>query len=184
MNNTTPTVEAKIAKFIYKNLAVNVVRASTHPLLCKLNLHNSTILKKINAKAGIVYKMAYNEDELVKESFDCGGSDDAENALLTILSLVRSNKHENHKEYIFKRIDYLASVALSSIYDRNHAEWVQRIHEAIHSARNVINKKPKTTKITKSKKTPVSKKTVKTKTSAKPLRNKKGQFVKARRRRS
>lgn len=193
MSTTTPTIEAKVARIIYHNLTSLVVNASTHPIFSRLNLHNNSLLKKINHKAKMVYGMAYQPDILVKASYNRGGEDDVENALLTIQELVRGDHHADHKEYIFKRIEFLTNEAISALYDRNHEDWMQKIQTAINNARilknNVlvkIKKKPTTKKtpVKLKKKTPIKlkkKTTVKRKRIVKRLRNKKGQFIKARR---
>jgi hypothetical protein len=185
MTTTTPTIEAKIAKIIYHNLTPLVLKTSTNPILCRLNLHNNSFLKKINHKAKMVYGMSYQPDILVKASYDRGGEDNVENALLTIQGLVRGDHHANHKEYIFKRIEFLVNEAMSALYDRNHEEWMQRIQTAILSAKTT--KKPVVKKATpKVKKTTTpktKKKVIKSKKPVKRIRNKKGQFISTKRRR-
>lgn len=190
MNTTTPTIEAKIAKVIYNNLAPIVLRASTHPLFCRLNLHNNSFLKRVNHKAKMVYGMGYQPDTLVKASYYKGGEDDIENALLSIQELVRGDHHADHKEYIFKRIEFLTNEAISALYDRNHKEWMQKIQTAILNAKalkvSIIEKVKQVKKVpakTKKKITKVqTKKPLKKKNKLTPRRrNKKGQFIKARR---
>lgn len=188
MSTTQPTIEAKIARAIYHNLTPLVVKASTHPILCKLNLHNNDYLKKINRKTKMVYTMGYQPDVIVKASYDRGGEDNIENALLSIAELVRGDHHEDHKEYIFKRINYLATEALTALHDRNHQDWLVKIGRAIQDAKTLVKeakvkKKPvkqvvKSAKSVKSKKT----KTVK-KLALARRRNKKGQFIASRRKR-
>jgi len=191
MNTTTPTIEAKIARVIYHNLTPIVLKASTHPLFCRLNLHNNSLLKKVNHKAKMVYGMEYQPDILVKASYDRGGEDNIENALLSIQELVRGDHHAGHKEYIFKRIEFLVNEAMSALYDRNHADWLQRIQTAILNAKAL--KESATKKVKQVKKAPVKttkkkivkisvKKPIKKKVKLAPRRrNKKGQFIKARR---
>ena len=176
--NTPKPIEAKIAKFVHNTLPDVVIKAATHPILCKLNLHNSSLLKKINSKARVVYYMSYHQDELVKAPYSCEGGDNVESALFAILELINSDTHENHKEFIFKRISYLANEALVSLREKNHQDWVQRIHVAIHAAKT---KKPvkKTTPVKPEKLVKPTKK----KKPVKRLRNKKGQFIKVKSRR-
>jgi len=177
MNTTSPSIEAKVAKIIYNNLTPFVVKASIHPILGKFNLHNNRLLKKINIKAKMLYYMSYEPDTLVKSSYERGGEDNIENALLTIQELVRGDYHADHKEYIFKRIEFLVNEAMSALYDRNHQDWLTKIGTAIRTAKNL-----KAKKITKSD----TKKSVKTvikplKKTIKRRRNKKGQFIANRR---
>jgi len=180
---TQPTFEAKIAKAIYNNLTPFVVRASIHPVLSKLNLHNNRLLKKINTKAKMVYYMSYEPDAIVKASYDKGGEDNIENALLTIQELVHGDHHADHKEYIFKRLDFLTSEAIEALYSRNHQDWLYRIGNAIQNAKEKQTKKRSVVK--PGKKTlikPVKKKTSKkTKTATPRRRHKKGQFISSRR---
>ena len=180
--NTKPTpIEAKLAKFIYLNLNKVVTKSATHPVFCRLNLHNNCILKKLNSKVGMMYKMTYLRDELVKAPYNYGGQDDVENALIAIREVVKGA--HTYKEYLFERINFLASEALHSLYKKDHEEWVERITSAIQKAKQ--NKK--TTKRTSKKstvKTVKSKSVKKTSKKVKPVerrRNKKGQFIKARR---
>jgi hypothetical protein len=122
--------------------------------------------------------MGYQPDILVKASYERGGEDSIENALLTIQELVRGNHHADHKEYIFKRIEYLATEAISALYDRNHQEWLSKINTAIQNA--------KTTKVTKKLVKVVKSKTPVKATKKKSVtrkRNKQGQFVSNRRKR-
>lgn len=178
----THSLEAKLAKVIYNNLTPLVVTASTHPILSRLNLHNNKFLKKLNHKARMVYGMGYQPDILVKASYDRGGDDNIENALIAIRELTTEANHAGHKEYIFKRLEFLANEAISALYDRNHEDWTYRINTAIEQARQrkkVVKPSKKKTTTTKSKtvKKPIKKK-------AKPVqrrRNKKGQFIKSRR---
>jgi hypothetical protein len=163
MSNTTPTIKAKIAKAVYNGITDTVIKASTHPVFCKLNLHNSSILKKINSKAFVAYTLAYHSDELVKAPYDQGGETDIENALLAIQSLVRGGRYSDNKEFTFSRIDYLVNEGLSALYDQAHQDWLQRIQNAIHSV--------KLQRVTSN---------VKKKTG--PLRDKKGRFTKAKKR--
>jgi hypothetical protein len=179
---TTTSLEAKLAKIIYNNLTPFVVRASIHPVLSKLNLHNNRFLKKLNHKARMVYGMGYQPDVLVKASYDRGGEDNIENALIAIRELTTDVNHADHKEYIFKRLEFLTNEAINALYDRNHEDWTYRINTAIEQARQrrkVVEPSKKKTTTTRSKtvKKPVLKK-------AKPTqrrRNKKGQFIKSRR---
>jgi hypothetical protein len=170
--NTTPSFEAKVAKVIYNNLAPIVANAAVHPIFCRLNLHNSRLLKKINHKARMVYGMGYQPDILVKASYERGGEDGIENALITIQELVRGEHHADHKEYIFKRLEYLATEAISALYDRNHQDWISKINTAIQNAKtNKVTKK-----IVKDVKVKTSVKVTKKKSTTRK-RNKKGQFV-------
>ena len=185
---TPPSLEAKVAKVIYNNLAPIVAGASVHPIFCRLNLHNSRFLKRINHKARMVYGMAYQPDIFVKASYERGGEDSIENALLTIQELVRGEHHADHKEYLFKRVEYLATEAISALYDRNHQEWLLKINTAIQSAKTskVTKKAVKVTKkVSKVVKSIKAKSPVRT-TKKKPVsrkRNKQGQFVSNRRKR-
>jgi hypothetical protein len=176
--NTTPstTLEEKIAKYLHIGITTTVAKAAVHPVFCRLNLHNSKLLKTINRKAKIVYQMAYTPEVLIEAPYEFGGDDNVENALIAIRELAHGDHHGDHKEYIFKRIDFLTGEALHALYDRNHREWVQRIDRAIHEAKGVVPKPVKKVKTVK----PV-KKTSKKK-SVTRLRNKKGQFIKRRRR--
>lgn len=178
--STTPTpFEAKLAKVIYNNLTPLVVGASTHPIFSRLNLHNNTFLKKVNHKAKMVYGMSFQPDILVKASYDRGGEDNIENALIAINELVSSDHHAGHKEYIFKRIEFLSTEALHALYNRNHQDWLTKISTAIQNAKT--NTKVK--KETKKKETTKRKTVNKTKkTAIKRLRNKKGQFISRKRR--
>ena len=181
---TTTPFEAKLAKIIYNNLTPIVINASVHPVLSKLNLHNNKLLRKINSKAKMVYYMSYEQDAIVKSSYDRGGEDDIENALIAIRELVTEDNHADHKEYIFKRLEFLANEAINALYDRNHQDWTYRITNAIEQARQ---------KVKSSKKVKISKKNavIAPKTKKKPVkrkiktvqrrRNKKGQFIKSRR---
>jgi len=188
---TTPTIEAKVARVIYHNLTPLVVNASTHPIFSKLNLHNNSLLKKINHKAKMIYGMSYQPDILVKASYNKGGEDNVENALLTIQELVRGSHHAWHKEYIFKRIEFLTNEAISALYDRNHEDWLYKIQTAIHNAkslketvvRNVKQSKKVPAKVVKKPVVKTKKKVTKSKKAVKRLRNKKGQFISAKRRR-
>jgi hypothetical protein len=163
MSTTTPTIKAKIAKAVYNGITDTVIKASTHPIFCKLNLHNSKLLKTINNKAFVAYKLAYHTDDLVKAPYDRGGETDVENALLAIQSLVRGGNYSYNKEFTFNRIDYLVNEGLSALYDQSHQDWLQRIQNAIHSV--------------KLQRTPTS-----VKKKAGPSRDKKGRFVKAKKR--
>jgi hypothetical protein len=179
--NTTP-FEAKLAKVICNNLTPFVVRASIHPVLSRLNLHNNKFLKKLNHKAKIVYGMSYQPDVLVKASYERGGDDNIENALIAIRELATEPNHADHREYIFKRLEFLANEAINALYDRNHQDWTHRVNTAIEQARQ----KKKVVKSTKKKATATRSKTAEKpiKKKAKPLqrrRNKKGQFIKSRR---
>jgi len=177
--NTTP-LEAKLAKVIYNNLTPFVVRASIHPVLSKLNLHNNRLLRKINTKAKMMYYMSYEQDAIIKASYDKGGEDNIENALIAIRELVTEDNHADHKEYIFKRLEFLANEAINALYNRNHQDWTYRINTAIDEARQKAKsskKKSTTTTKSKLKKKPVRKKTK----SLQRRRNKKGQFIKSRR---
>jgi hypothetical protein len=187
---STPTkTEVKIAGFIYNNLGNFVSKAATHPILCRLNLHNNRLLKKINNKAGILYRMATQEDALVKAPYYQGGEDNTENALMSIKELICSEQHYGYKDFIFKRINFLVCEAMSDLYNRNHQEWVQRINAAIHAARPVLKavKKPlrkvAAKKSVKTKVAPKKKAIVKPKkvNSVKRLRDKKGRFISRRR---
>ena len=178
----THSIEAKLAKVIYNNLTPFVVRASIHPVLSRLNLHNNRLLKKLNIKAKMLYYMSYEPDAIVKASYDRGGSDDIENALIAIRELATEANHANHKEYIFERLKFLTNEAINALYDRNHEDWTYRINTAIEQARQkkkVAKPSKKKTTTTKSKTTkkPVKKKTK----SVQRRRNKKGQFIKSRR---
>lgn len=180
------TLEAKIARTIYHNLTPVVLRASTHPLLCKLNLHNNSFLKKVNHKAKMIYGMSYQPDILVKASYERGGEDDTENALLAIQELVRGNHHADHKEYIFKRIEFLTNEAISSLYDRNHQDWLIKINRAIHEAKSLVKSVKKTKKATVTKTIKKSVITLKKKIPTRPKavkrkRDKMGRFIKAKR---
>ena len=189
MSTPTPT-EVKIAGFIYNNLGNLVTKAATHPVLCRLNLHNNKLLKKINNKAGIVYKMATQEDVLVKAPYYQGGEDNTENALMSIKELICSEQHHGYKDFIFKRINFLVSEAMSDLYNRNHQDWVQRINAAIHAAKPVLKtvvkpaRKAAAKKVTKVKVAP-KKKVIPTKSkkvkSVKRLRDKNGRFISRRR---
>ena len=164
MSTTTPTIKAKIAKAVYNGITDTVIKASTHPIFCKLNLHNCNILKKINSKAFVAYTLAYHSDDLVKAPYDQGGETDIENALLAIQSLVRGGMYSDSKEFTFNRIDYLVNEGLNALYDQSHQDWLQRIQNAIHSVK--FQRVPSN---------------VKKKTG--PLRDKKGRFAKAKKRR-
>jgi hypothetical protein len=184
--NTTPNTEAKIAKFIYKNLPTIVARAGVHPIFCRLNLHNNKFLKAVNTRAGIVYKMAYCQNELITERYDQGGETKVDDALLAIKALLKSDWHAYHKDYIVKRIEFLTNEALQAYYSVSRDSWVERVHNAIQEAkRQEKAKSKKKPTITKSKKKPVQKKKLVTKSKkvTKRARNSKGQFIKARKRR-
>jgi len=176
--STTPStkLEEKIAKYLHQGITTAVTKAAVHPVFCRLNLHNNKLLKDINRRAKIVYQMAYTPEVLVEAPYEYGGDDNVENALIAIRELALNDHHADHKEYIFKRIDFLTAEALHALYDRNHREWVQRIDRAIHEVKSVISKPVKKVKTVKS-----VKKTSKKKPVAR-LRNKKGQFIKRRRR--
>jgi hypothetical protein len=164
MSTTTPTIKAKIAKVIYNSITDTVIKASTHPIFCKLNLHNNRVLKTINSKAFVAYKLAYHSDDLIKAPYDRGGETNVENALLAIQSLIRSGGlYNNNKEFILKRIDYLVNEGLGSLYDQNHQDWMKRIQSAIHSVK-------------------LQRSTRSTKKTTGPLRDKKGRFVKTKKR--
>jgi hypothetical protein len=177
MKTQPTTVEVKIAKLIHDNLPEAVIKASTHPLFCKLNLHNSSLLKKINQRASTLYKMSCQRDELVKAPYNYGGEDNLENALLAIQEIIKGD--HDHREYLFERIGFLASEAINTYYEKNHTEWLTRIQTAIHNAKTtkkpvVIKSPKKTVKSVKNVKTVVSK-------TKKPIgrpRNRKGQFIK------
>jgi hypothetical protein len=179
--NTTP-FEAKLAKVIYNNLTPLVVTASIHPVLSRLNLHNNRFLKKLNIKAKMLYYMSYEPDAVVKASYDRGGDDNIENALIAIRELATEVNHAGHREYIFKRLEFLTNEAINALYDRNHEDWTYRINTAIEQARQ----RKKVVKPSKKKATTTKSNTVKKpiKKKAKPVqrrRNKKGQFIKSRR---
>lgn len=174
---TSTSFEAKLAKAIYLNLTPLVVNASTHPIFSKLNLHNSKLLKKINHKAKMVYGMSYQPDTLVKASYNRGGDDNIENALLAIHELIQGDHHADHKEYIFKRLEFLTDEAINALYERNHQEWLTKIGTAIQNAK-ALKKKKKTVPVKLKKKKPLSKKKI---TSCVRPRNKKGQFIRRRR---
>ena len=193
---TTTSLEAKLAKIIYNNLTPFVVRASIHPVLSKLNLHNNRLLKKLNTKAKMVYYMNFEPDAIVKDRYERGGEDNIENALLTINELVSSDYHANHKEYIFKRINYLTTEALTALHDRNHQDWLNRINTALENARvlkKTLKKSNKSVKRENLKDTATNyKKTVKSlpkrkkslkKAALARKRNKLGQFTSNRRKR-
>ena len=180
------TLEAKIAKLIHKGITSAVIGAATHPVFCRLNLHNSDFLKKVNKRARIVYDMAYHRDETVQAPYNYGSDDNSENAFLAILDLVKGN-HE-HKEYIFERIQFLANEGLAALYRTDHENWIQRIHMAIHTAslaKQATSKPVKAVKKPKVDKKPnkVAKKVVKPKVKVpkKRKRDKMGRFIKARR---
>lgn len=188
------TLEAKIAKLIHKGITDAVIGAATHPVFCRLNLHNNDFLKKVNKRARIVYDMAYHRDETIQAPYNCGSDDNSENAFLAILDLIKSN-HE-HKEYIFERIQFLANEGLAALYKTDHENWIQRIHTAIHTASLVkqVTSKPEKTSVKKLKvdKRPIKvkekpakviRKTVKPKVKVpkKRKRDKMGRFIKARR---
>jgi hypothetical protein len=122
--------------------------------------------------------MALCEDALVKAPYNLDGECNIDNALLTIKALLQSDFHGDYKDYIFKRIGFLVDEALTAYYSDSHQSWVQRIHDAIHTAKEEIAAKKKTKK-----KQPLKPKTLKKKKIAKRARNSKGQFVKVRRRR-
>jgi len=181
--STTTKTEIKIAKFIHENLPTLVIKAGTHPLFCKLNLHNSGLLKKLNARANIIYKMSSCEDVLVKAPYNLNGESDIDNALLSIKALLQSDYHGEYKDYIFKRIGFLVDEALRAYYDVSHQSWVQRIHNAIHAAKKEIAVKTKDKKSAIKKKQLIKVKPTKAKKPIKRARNSKGQFIKARKRR-
>ena len=192
MSTIKPTIEAKIARIIYQNLTPIVVKASTNPLLCKLNLHNNSFLKKVNYKAKMIYGMEYQPDILVKASYDMGSEDNIENALLSIHELIRGDYHAGHKEYIFKRIEFLISEAITNLYERNHQEWLNKIGKAIQEARSSKKitkkqaKKPTKSTVKKNLKKDI-KPSIKSKSVKKKVivrkRNKLGQFICNRRKR-
>jgi hypothetical protein len=72
--------------------------------------------------------------------------------------------YSDSKEFTFNRIDYLVNEGLSALYDQSHQDWLQRIQNAIHSVK--FQRVPSN---------------VKKKTG--PLRDKKGRFAKAKKRR-
>ena len=169
---TPTTTEIKIAKLIHENLPTLVIKAGTHPIFCKLNLHNNKFLKTINSRAGIIYKMSKCGDDLIKAPYDFDGESKVDNALLAIKALLESDRRGYSEEYIIKRIDFLVDEALQSYYDISHQSWVERIHIAIHEVKKEIGIKAKTKLKSKSaKKKPV-----------KRMRNSKGQFIKVRKR--
>lgn len=179
--NTPTQTEIKLAKFIQDNLPALVIRASTHPVFCKLNLHNNKLLKTINSRANLIYKMSYCIDDLVKAPYEFDGETKVDNALLAIRALLQSDRRGYSEEYIIKRVGFLVDEALQAYYDVSHQSWVERVHNAIHKAKKEITKKAKvkTEKVIKS----ISKKKpVKVKKPVKRMRNSKGQFIKARKR--
>jgi len=176
--NTPTQTEIKLAKFIQDNLPALVIKAGTHPIFCKLNLHNNKLLKTINTRASLIYKTSQCNDELVKASYEYDGETKVDNALLAIKALLQSDRRGYNSEYVIKRIEFLADEALAAYYEISHENWVQRIGSAIESAKKVVSKK--TAKVVKVK---PKAKTVKTKKPVKRLRNKKGQFIKVRKRR-
>lgn len=166
--NTTPSLKAKLAKFTHDNLPDLIGKAAVHPLFCKLNLHNNSLLKKINSKACDYYSYVYHGDALVRASFNCGGDDILENSLIAIERLSRNNNLNT--EFVFKRINFIVNEGLQALYDRNHQEWIKRIDNAIHESKTTTS----TSKLIKKPK--ITKKNVQ-------LRNKKGQFVSTRKHR-
>ena len=187
MNTPTP-LEVKIAGLIHNNLGNLVAKAAVHPVFCRLNLHNNKLLRKVNNRASILYKMATQEDILIKAPYYQGGEDNTENALMSIHELLRSEQHCGHREFLFKRIGFLVSEAMSDLYNRNHQEWVQRINDAITAARPTLKAIAKparkaAAKAAKKKVTPKKKPITKAKKlkTVKRLRDKKGRFISKRR---
>jgi hypothetical protein len=179
---TTPTqTEIKLAKFIQDNLPALVIKAGTHPIFCKLNLHNNKLLKTINTRASLIYKMSRCSDDLVKAPYEFDGETKVDNALLAIRALLQSDRRGYSEEYIVKRIGFLVDEALQSYYDVSHQSWVERVHSAIHEAKKEIIKKTKV-KTKKPIKAVVKKKSIKVKKPVKRVRNSKGQFIEARKR--
>ena len=133
----------------------------------------------------MIYGMSYQPDILVKSSYERGGEDNIENALLTIQELVRGDHHADHKEYIFKRIEFLVNEAMSALYDRNHQDWLGKIGTAIQQAKQLKkSKKPVKVDVKKNVKAATTNlKPLKKKKAVKRLRNKKGQFIANRRKR-
>jgi hypothetical protein len=170
---TTPTTtEIKLAKFIHDNLPTLVIKAGTHPFFCKFNLHNNKFLKTINSRAGLIYKMSECGDDLIKAPYDFDGESKVDNALLAIKALLESDRKGYSEEYITKRVGFLVDEALQAYYDISHQSWVERVHAAIHEVKKELGVKVKA----KVKSAGVKKKPVKR------MRNKKGQFIKARKR--
>lgn len=158
MTTITP-LEAKIAGVLHDNITNAVVKASTNRYLCKLNLHNNTFLKKLNHRLGVIHRLATEGETLVQSPYEHGSDDGVENALLAIRHLIEGNYYGS-REFLFKRLDFITSSALSELYDRRHREWIDRITAAIQNASST-----KSVKRTK----PVQRK---------QPRNKKGQFIK------
>jgi hypothetical protein len=111
-------------------------------------------------------------DDLIKAPYDFDGESKVDNALLAVKALLESDLRGYSEEYIIKRIGFLVDEALQSYYDISHQSWVERIHTAIHEVKKEIAVKVKA----KAKSKSVKKKPVKR------MRNSKGQFIKARKR--